>query len=159
MIPAGKYIARATGPQDAQMGTDDKQRSFVFVRYQIKTGEFAGQTLGHYFYFGSEAQKDFSDEALERSGCTFEGEIHEFRGLGSRDVQLVVEIDDYNPEKPKPKIKYINELGGVRAENLMKPDARSSFEKEMKARLAAKGKKVSTKAPEAPPIDDKDIPF
>ena len=154
MIPAGKYTARATGPQDAEFGEKDG-RTYLFVRYQIKGGPCDGQMIGNFFRFASEAQAQWSRVALGTSGCTFEKGYKDMTGLGSRDVSLVVEVNERNG-KPYSDIKYINSIGGVPEDQKLSPSDLDDFEKQMTAFC---GPAPIKPKPAETPIDEAEIPF
>lgn len=158
MIDAGRHTARATGPEDAEFGQSPNGTDYLYVLFKLKGGSQDGQSIGAYFYF-SEAAQEKAIEGLRNAGCTFPGgDVTNLAGLGSKDVSLVVEHEEYEG-KTKAKVKWVNKVGGVKEDQVLDQSERSALKSRMRGVLAAMGAAGPKAEPEPAPIDDSDIPF
>ena len=165
LLPKGKYRAKAVG---AEFGTSENGKDYCFVGFEIVGGPHAGESIGAWLYFPVDANNvptamaERSIESLRYCGCAFaRGDITDTTGLGSTDVQLVVEHDEYQG-KVRAKVKWVNKLAsGVKSGDEMRPDQRKAFSAKMRGLvLASGGGAPATRTnDEPPPIGDDDIPF
>lgn len=130
MIPAGKYVARAQNAEfgvSGQKGTDQ-----VVVTFEIREGEHKGDVIDWYGFF-TEKTGQRTVESLRHCGCTFPGDdVFDTAGLGTKDVQIVVEHEEYKGQT-KARVQWVNELGaGLKP---METAAKASFKDRMKATL------------------------
>jgi hypothetical protein len=156
MLPEGKHVARATGQHE--WGQSDKGTDFLWLQFKLKGAE--DETIGAYLYF-SEAAAARSIESLRHCGCTFpDNDVTNLDGLTSRDVQLVIEHEEWDGAM-RAKVKWINALAGVREEQKMSPAAKAGFKQRMKGALLASKSSAppSDGAGPSSPAKDSDIPF
>jgi hypothetical protein len=167
MIAAGKHkaVALPTTPEEA-FGTKDNGNDFVMIRFQISSGDDAGNEITWWGFF-TDKTKERTIEALRHAGCTFPGnDITNLEGLGSRHVELDIGHEEYNGQT-RAKINWVNSLGGMGIKKEEKLDAKGlkGFAARMRADLAGAAKT----APGGPPAQKKaatqgaaggdDIPF
>ncbi len=156
LLPEGKYRAKAVG---ADFGVNENGKDYCFVGFEITAGTHKDKTIGAWLYFSTDENKERSIESLRNCGCTFpNGDITDSTGLGSREVELVVEHDEYNG-KVRAKVKWINKVAGV-GKDSMRPDERRAFSAKMRGLVLATGGGTPKRTnDEPPPIGDGDIPF
>lgn len=164
MIPAGKYIARATG--QFEFGQSDQGSDFVWLNFAITRGELEHENIGAYLYFTTEKGTARSIESMRYCGCTFPGDdLTNTIGLTANEVELVIEHETWEGNT-RAKVKWINAIGGVKNEQKMTPGAKASFKDRMRGSLlaskASSGGGAKTTAPVQSnnlPPGDSDIPF
>jgi len=143
MIPAGAYVARATG--QSEFGQSDRGTDYLWINFEITRGELEHEKIGAYLYF-SDAAASRSIEALRYCGCTFPGDdMTDLVELNANEVELIVEHDTYNGET-KAKVKWINSFGGrgVKEEQKMTPSAKASFKSRMRGKLLSDSRSAVT---------------
>lgn len=127
-IEPGKYIARATS---ANLGYTKGGKEQIAVTFKLSTGESIT-------WYGS-----FSDAAFDRTikslrACGWQGD--DLSQLGTaliQNVELVIDYEDDLQGKPRPKVKWVNELGGGGGlSNPMSPKQAADFARRMKPQLA-----------------------
>ena len=128
MISEGKHRAVAVA-SDIQFGKTGTGTNQIAVPFAIEDGPDAGSVIT-YFGFFSEAARDRTIESLRRCGWTGD----DLRDLGpmNRPVEIVVEHDEYNG-KVRPKVKWVNSLGGVKLKDQLDESEMDSFADEMKS--------------------------
>ena len=139
----GTSIARAVG---GQLGYTQGGKEQVAVQFVIPD---TNERITWYGYFG-EKSADRTLEALMHAGWDGD-DVSELKGLGSKDVELVIEEDTFDG-KTKMKVQWVNKPGGGGMKKVMAKAEAMSFAERMKARAMAI--KQAT-----PPVDDSDIPF
>lgn len=151
MIEAQTVLARPD--TTAQFGTSKNGKDECVIAFTILDGPNTGERISAYLYFSTDAGMARSIESMRYCGCTFPGEdITNLEGLGSRDVQLVIEQEDWDG-KTRAKVKYINSGTPIVA-NPMGAGERQSFKDRMRGQL------LSLKANAgASTVDDSKIPF
>lgn len=163
IIPKGKYKARASGGEFAVASTGTE---FVFVGFEITSeGDWKGHAIGWKGFF-TEATTERTIESLRYAGCTFPGnDITNLEGLGSREVQLVIDHEQNDKGEWWPRVQWVNRVGvQVKDEQRMSAGAKASFKQRMKAALIAGGASASAGgAPERgqndPPAWTEEPPF
>ncbi len=139
MIPKGTYRARA---ESAQYGTSpNKGTDFVHVAFAIVDGEHAGSLVPWDGYF-TEKTSARTIEAQRHCGCTFPGtDVTDTTGLGSADVQIVVEHETYEKNgeaRVTAKVQWVNSLaGGVSPELQMDAAKKAAFKARMMGQIVA----------------------
>lgn len=148
MIKDGKYKARATG--QVVLGTSSKAKTpFIELYFRISEGEHEGEEARWTGYFGPKSSER-TIESLQL--CGWEGDdVGEFadselHGLDANEVQIVVELEEYETEdgerKATPRVQWVNKLGGyLNVQNAMPASEAASFGERMKG-LVLKLKKA-----------------
>ena len=156
MIANGTYRARATGA--CVLGTSaQKGTPFIEFYFKVSEGDQAGSMVKWTGYF-TENTNERTVAALLLCGWQGEdpsdfadGELH---GLDSNDVDIVVEIEEYEKEgetKRSAKVQWVNRPGGyLNVANAMKTDAAKSFGDRMRGLVIA----MRSKTPASPVADD-----
>jgi hypothetical protein len=164
IFPQGIFTAAVI---DKGLGRSSKGTAQVFVSFQAKDGEAAGQTIAWYGSF-SDAALPYTMEKLRTTG--FAGDdLSDISSVGSAgDVQIVVAHEKYEG-KIRAKVQFINALGGARLANPMDDADKRRFAAEMRSKIAALGAssraapkpaapaRAQDRRPEPPHSDD--IPF
>jgi hypothetical protein len=161
MIANGVYRARAIQGALGQASTGKDQ---VAVEFELLTEGMEGQ---HITWFGY-----FTDPTWERTveslrTCGWQGDdLSDLTGLGSSEVDLVIEQEEYDG-KIYARVKWINKPGGMSLKAPMSPERAKQFASEMKGRIlslkkngAAKpaAKSATGRTVEPPPHADSDRP-
>lgn len=182
MIQAGKYTARAVG--NAVIGTAKTGTDFIQFYLIVTEGASKGERVRWDGYF-TENTNERTIKALQLLGWQGE-DLSEFsdgglHGLDSNDVEIVVELEEYQgtDEKYKgksfPRVAWINSIVGfLNTKAAMDPGAAAAFGARMRGLvLQAKAKNptpaakpnatgvapaVDAPAVDAPAADD-GIPF
>jgi hypothetical protein len=130
-IEPGKYIATALS---AEFGASkEKGTEYVRVVFQL---EGAADTIAWDGYF-TEKTTQRTIESLRYCGCTFPGDdVTNLAGLGSQQVQLVVEHEHYK-EKTYPRVKWVNRLGAADVANALDGGAKKSLATRLKGAVVA----------------------
>lgn len=152
MIQAGKYRARASEVQLTTSG--QKGTPAVQVMFRITTeGDAYGETI-RWDGWCTEKTTERVIEALRNCGWDGDGfedfADRQLHGLDLNEVEIVVEIEPYNGDKPEhqgksfPRVAWVNKLGGrgLNLDQAMKPDAVAAFSDRFKG-LIAKAKQKS----------------
>jgi hypothetical protein len=110
-IKAGKYLATAITIAFGE--SKEKKTPQVGIEFSFAT-DTGTETLWWVGYF--------SDKAKERSLDTlgivgFNGDVDNIAFDKTKQVEVVVEMEEYD-NKLKPKIKWVNELGGQKFANV-----------------------------------------
>lgn len=162
----GKY--RGRGIQGVLTTSGDKE--CVMVEFELL--EHEGQSLTWWGYF-TDAAMEITFKALRNCGWTGT-DLQDLTGLDANEVILVVENETYQG-KTRPKVKWVNSLGGLGLAEPLSVDAAKSFAARMKGALLKfdqdNGTKPKAKAapkarpssgpgarPEPPPPTDSDAP-
>lgn len=155
MIEAGKVRAVAS---DHQWGKSSNDNEYVQVTFEIREGSDEGQSIAWWGYF-TEKTQERTVEALRHCGCTFpDNNITDLTGLGSKDVQLVIEHEPNQEGDMRAKVRWVNRLGGgPTVQAPMSAGEKEDFSQRLKGVLVAS--KPSGESNQPPPLDDSDIPF
>jgi hypothetical protein len=141
-IPASHYRARATSAEFGR--TPTKGTDFVRVSFELLDADFAGETIAWDGYFTDNTSQR-TIESLRHCGCTFPGnDATNLEGLGSQDVQIESEIQEYQDRNGFPKesarVRWVNALGGrsgVSPELQMSAGQKAAFKARMMGFLVA----------------------
>jgi hypothetical protein len=120
-----------------------KKTPGIQINFTVTEGEFQGQSVRYDGWF-SEKTAERVIESLQY--CGWEGDdVGEFadrglHGLDTNEVELVIELEDYQGNDPKyegrsfPRVAWVNKLGGrgLNVDNAMTPDVASAFGAKMK---------------------------
>lgn len=155
---AGKYLARAI-PDTVNFGESSNNNEQVAVSFDFLDGN--GDATGDRMtWFGSLAEgkaQDITIEALRNAGARLDGSIFDLEGLGSVEVELVVDWNEYNGKR-NLRINWVNAAGGQRF--TFKTQLDDKGKKALDAKLKAKlGAKLGGAPKPAPAILSEDIPF
>ena len=132
-ITPGKYRAKAVAHK---LGKTSKGTEQVYIDFELTSGEHKGQHLPYYGYF-TEATAERTLESLEY--CGWDGNsLGEMRGLGSKEVELVVELERNDQDgKEYLRVKWVNRTGGGVKEELDRGGV-ASLEQRMKGLMLAR---------------------
>ncbi len=146
-IAAGKYRAKA---KEWKWGKSSTGKEQLYIDFEFSSGPHAGQHQPAYLYF-TEKTADRSLESLEY--CGWDGvSLKELRGFGSKEVEIVIELETHEGNE-YAKVKWINGLGGGVKEEL---DAGGllALEQRMKGKLLARQQKRQQEKPRREMGDD-----
>lgn len=135
LIPEGTYPAKATG--EYEFGVTDGGNEQVGVAYRITSGDHAGRVLTWYGYFSTQENAQRAIKSLRASGWKGDN-LADLVGLGESEVNIVVEIDEYDPQKPRNKIAWVNGAG-VAMKNVMTEQQKKALAARMKGLVVATG--------------------
>ncbi len=148
-ITNGTYRAKASG--EVVLGSSSKKGTpFIECYFEITKGDNLGGKVRWTAYF-SEKTNERTIESLQYCGWKgddlsefSDGKLH---GLDSNEVEIVVELEEYqdaegNP-KHSPKVQWVNRSGGyLNVASAMNSEAAQSFGERMRGLiLAMKAKK------------------
>ncbi len=165
MIAQGKYRAQATHAEFGESPT--KGTPFIRVAFQILDGAHQGDRISWDGWVTDRTRERVVD-SLRSCGCTFPGDdITDLTGLGTQEVEIVVEIENYNG-RDRAKVAWVNSLvGAVKNEQRMDDGKRAAFRDSMRGALFVSRTKAGAQqslpgtapapAPGSSPADD--IPF
>jgi hypothetical protein len=174
----GKYLAIAT---KGELGTTSTGKEQIAVTFDFVDAAHAGKSMTWFGYF-TEKTEQRTFETLRT--CGFKGtDLTDLSSLSGETptVELVVEAEEYNGEW-RPKVKWVNNIGGGSLKSPLVGDQAKSFAARMAAKMkafdatAGKSAAPAPKAPaakaaparpsarppvrdELPPPGDDDIPF
>jgi len=149
MINAGTYKAHATKAELGETKAGAPQIAVTFRIIDDDQPEAVGAELVWYGYF-TEKAKARTLESLVHAGWDGD-DIEELAGLGTTEVNIVVELDTYNG-RTRPKVQWVNAIGGSALQKTMDESSKKTFAKSLKADLAdlRKRMKLDAPAPRAP---------
>ena len=123
MLNAGKHTARAvsaTFGKSSKKGTDG-----VTVTFEVEVGNGIVEQIDWAGWF-TETTAQRTIESLQHCGCTFpNGDITDLTGLGSQEVELVVEneqitdahgvvkYDEFGQPRTRPRVQWVNRKGSA----------------------------------------------
>jgi hypothetical protein len=149
-ITPGKYRAKATSKK---FGKTSKGSEQIYVDFEITQGPHAGQHLAWYGYF-SEKAADRTLESLEFCGWDGESSLLELKGFGSKEVELVAEIEkDDRDGREYLKVRWVNRIGGGVKEELDRGGV-AALDQKMKGIMLARKQKRANETPMREPGDD-----
>lgn len=158
-ITNGKYKAKATGA--VVLGKSSvKGTPFIEFYFQIADGPNQGGKVRWTGYL-SDGAAARTIEALQTCGWQGEdlgefadGELH---GLDSSDVQIVVELEEYEDRdtgerRSRPKVQWVNRLSGgaLNLQNAMNKDEAGAFGDRMRGLVLKLRQKNPSKGPDLP---------
>lgn len=101
----GHYRARAIDWDFGRARTGTEQ---IAVCFEVLEGPYEGQRIQWFGYF-TPAALPVTVRALRAAGLTG-NDLTKLDGLGTRDVDLVVEMDPDRDGIPRPRVKWVNEV-------------------------------------------------
>lgn len=144
MISDGKYRARATG-QVVLGKSKEKGTPFIELYFVITEGPNVGGEIrwSGYFSDGKCGKVTVAERTIQSlQMCGWQGDdLSEFEdgdlhGLDANEVQIVVELEEYESEgetRTTPRVAWVNRLGGfLNVDNAMSKEQASSFGDRMK---------------------------
>lgn len=144
-ITNGTYKARATG--EVVLGSSSQKGTpFIELYFEITQGDNKGGKVRWTSYF-SEKTSERSIESLQY--CGWKGDdMSEFsdgglHGLDKNEVEIVVEIEEYNDKegnpRSSPKVQWVNRGGGgyLNTAQAMNTDAAQTFGERMRGLVLA----------------------
>jgi hypothetical protein len=155
-IEARKYRAKADATTAEWTRSSQKGTRAIEVSFVIEPGEpSAGERVKWTGYFTA-ATQERTLASMQHAGCSFPSDkITDLSGLGSKVVQIVVEIEvNQNGQSKGPRVAWVNDpdAGGKQ----MDDGDLAGFESEMAALMSTV--KSNTARAGAPPSTD-DIGF
>lgn len=158
MITAGKYTARVEAFRAGMHTKKDTGETFpkIELDFLVTAPPSAeGEHITHTLYFSPRGKPELGFKAL--TACGWDGVSEdELDGLGSVDVELVVEEREYNG-KMYPQVKWVNSLQGAGGA------AHSPMGEEQKADFGARMRALRGGTAAAPPLpparDQSKLPF
>ena len=151
-VAEGTYVAF---PVKSEFGFTNGGKEQVRVDFEISEGEFTNYTLPWFGYF-TDKTRTRTLETLRLLGWRG-NDLTKLDGIGTRKVEIVVEDDTYQG-KTKPKIQYVNPLGGgTRSKSVMSPEQLRAFADKMRA--VAQGVNELPAPEREPGADDDDVRF
>lgn len=128
MIEAGTYYARGVGV-DFGIANGKEQ---VAIQFRIEGGSEPGSELPYYGFF-TDRTAERTVESLRFCGWDTDnlGDVTA-EVIGRNLVKIVVEHDSYNG-KVRPKIAWVNRVGGTLVKNQMGAGQKADFARKMKA--------------------------
>ena len=149
---AGKYLARAMGPDYVDMGLSKngtEQISVQFVLLDAETQEPTDSTITWIGNFANATSMEITAKALK--ACGWRGDMNDMTGIDSKVVELDVQWDEYNGQR-RLKVKWVNVPGGgVIFKDKIEGGAKAALAAKMKAFMASRGETVTEAAK---PVDD-----
>lgn len=172
LMQPGTYAAKATG--EFEYGKSSTGKDQVGVVFAVTQGDHTGRQLTWYGFFNTTENAERAMKALRAAGWS-DDDMAKLTGLGSTEVNIVVEIDEYEGVQ-RNKISWVN-AGGVAMKNVMNEGEKRAFFERMKGLAIASrtgaapaasqnGKKASRGLPKPQPAPapsfpqgDDEIPF
>jgi hypothetical protein len=157
LIENGRYRARAI---DAVLGVADTGTKQVAVLFDLL--DHPGHAIAWYGYF-TEKTEERTIESLIHAGWTGDN-LASLDGLGSTEVQLVVEHEQNQKGEVIARVKWVNAAGaGALVKTEMDVATRLQFAEQMRGKAIQIRQRMAQKLPRspvAPGVDpDADSPF
>jgi len=140
-FPKGRYKACGVA---GGLGEASNGREQVAVEFEVLEGDFAGERITWYGYFGDDPGKgkktptEITVEALRN--CGWQGDdLSDLRGIDANEVSLVIDHEEYQGST-QAKVKFVNRLGGLALKAPMSPDKAKAFAARMKGKIVAASK-------------------
>ena len=172
-IPNGKHTARAV---NWALGLTNGGKEQVAVTLEIMSEGAPGEQIT-WFGFFTEKTEERTLDSLRYMGWTG-NDISDLSEIShpdtAKDVQIVVEAEEYNGEW-RPKVQWVNKIGsGAALKNQMDASQMRAFAARLKGKAAAHAQRMGVAAgakpaprqaprpapvDEPPPHDDDDVPF
>lgn len=145
----GKYRAKALSHK---LGKSKNNTEQVYVDFEITAGPFTGQRLGWYSFF-TDKTAERTLESLEYAGWDGES-LSEMRGLGSTEVELVVETERNDQDNREYlRVRWVNRVSGG-PKVLLDRGQVSSLENRMKGLMLQRKQKRQAERPPRESGDD-----
>lgn len=168
MIPAGTYTAKARG---FAFGVTANDKDYVAIDFEISGPQCQGEVIGWRGYFSTEGAIRRTLESLKYAGWTgAQDTIESLPGLGSAEVELVIQHEDYEG-KTYPRVQWVNKLGrgGVALGEEMDAGRKRTFAARLRGHVAALnappvtgGRPAQQRSPDPDPnngAEADDVPF
>ncbi len=108
-LSPGYFKARAVDGDFGHAGTGTRQ---VAVSFEVTDGEAKGAHITWYGFF-TQSTGERTLESLRHCGCTFPGDVlTDLTGLGSTEVELVIEEEEGENGAVRPRVRWVNRIGG-----------------------------------------------
>jgi hypothetical protein len=147
-ITPGAYRAKAKA---FKFGKTPKGNEQIYIDFELSSGAHAGKHLPCYLYF-TDKTAERTLESLEYCGWDG-GSLKELKGLGSKEVELVVEYEQGNDGNQYLRVKWVNSTGGGVKEELDQGGL-TSLEQRMKGLMLQRSQKRQQGKPMREPGDD-----
>ncbi len=157
-LPIGKYMAVAL-PESATEGeTPNTGTPFIEINFRVTSEDHHDEEMKKTFWL-TEKASEYVVAELRACGCTFPGgDITNLEGLGTREVELVVQR-----QKPKPgemesrftEIRFINDPNAPRGAKPIADDKKQALREKLRAAVM----EAKAKAGEPIGTGSDDIPF
>lgn len=134
-LAPGHYKARALEGDFGFAGTGTKQ---VAVGFEIIDDDARGERVTWYgFFTPNTAERTI--ESLRHCGCVFPHDcLDDLTGLGSAEVELVLEDEPTDRGDVKSRVRWVNRIGGgVALQTRMNDAEKRAFSDEMRGYVAA----------------------
>lgn len=174
MVPAGTYRARAVGQDGVQYGFTGTGNAQLAVEFELLE---EGERVTWFGVFAPGKSSDIAMRALRAAGWTGD-DLNDLVGLGSTEVELVIEDEEWNG-KVRTRVRWVNVPGAggrVELQSKMNDAQRRAFAERMRSQAIASrpnagGQVVGPRRPKpTPPMQanppalagqmaDDDIPF
>src|SRR5262245_28572402 len=137
LISKGVYRAKALEAMWGETGTKKPQ---VAVLFELLEGDYAGERITYYGVITDKTQ-DFVLKGLYTAGWTGDEALS---GIGSREVDLVIDIEPDLEGKDRNRVKFINEpgSGGLVMKKVLNPTERADVFSRLQGRALEIKKKV-----------------
>ena len=143
LTEAGKYFARAKGPEFVQMGVAKTGTDQIAVEFDIlDPSDYAttGVSMQWIGSFANEKSCKITAGALAACGMV-DGDFDTFKGISANVVELDVQWDEYQGER-RLRVKWVNRPGGgLVFKDKMDAGRRASVAARMKGFLANEASK------------------
>jgi hypothetical protein len=143
-IEPGKYQARAVS---WDFGVTSTGKDQIGILFEVQGGSESVR-LPWYGFFHDESAAKRSMSSMRACGWNGEGPVTDAQGLDEKDVQVVVEDDDYNGET-RSRIAWVNSLGVAMAKPL--DDTRKAALNERLAKWQKPAANGTKSVPRKPP--------
>lgn len=149
MIPEGKQRAVAVEWSFGQAKTGTHQIAVTFDLLDLP-----GQRITWYGSF-TERAMERTVESLQYCGWSC-GRLDKLTGMGTQEVQLVIEHEDDQQGNPRPRVRWVNRAAAA-FKNEVQGDALSELADWVQQQMGDRLPAGAVDAP--PPHTDADIPF
>lgn len=144
LTPPGTYRARAV---DAQLGETSSGKEQVAISFQLLHPGFEGQ---HLAYYGSFSERALPITLKALRACGWVGnDLADLTGIGSSEVNLVVEHEEYEG-RIQARVRWVNSIATGLVKKQLDPTAAKAFAARMRGAIAAL-EAGSAPAPQAQP--------
>lgn len=164
-IPAGRYLARCTGPDDVQFGYASSGNEQILLRFELLNEGFQGQYVQWFGSFANDQAQQITFRTLR--DCGWQGaDVTQLDGIDKNEVELLIKYEEYQGKR-RMKVNVFAPGGGMFTMPKQMNDAeKRAFAQRMKGAAIASQAPNGTapaqaqrRAPAAAGRDDSDIPF
>lgn len=125
----GRFRGRCTGVVDYTVGYSSGGVEQVGLVFAIVEGEHTGRRFQKYWTVDNPQAIERLKRSLE--SCGWDGEdLNELKGIDSRDVELVVEVEEYDGKR-RSRLAFVNGLVQATMKTPMVGEQRTSFLKSL----------------------------